>query len=123
MARLRAKHGQGVACAALSLGLNVDALREMTTDQAKRAIDLSAAVRRGHAWQRERVTMHDDDYALLLAVMSNISSENPSSSSQPAAPQEPVAVVVPAVQPQEPLPPESPQSVPNTIARSRSRHA
>ena len=126
LARLRARHGTGIANAALSLNLNLDALRTMSASEARRIIDLCASVLRGDAWRRERLRVSDEDFAILAAVMSSSNQTNPSSDSPAGAAPPPQPVPEPAVAPvapQEPPPPASPQAVPSTVARSRSRPA
>jgi len=69
--RLRQRHGQGIAATAVSLGLNLDALRMLPKHDATRAIELAAAVPHGlHG-------VSEEDHALLLAVGAPASSGHP----------------------------------------------
>ena len=129
--RLRRRHGQGIACAALAVGsLNLEALIAMSKPDATRAIELSARVMRGDAWRRERVQISDEEYALVVMAMSPASAAvAPPQMAQPDPP-----VLHPAglqVGPQdanvEPAQaPQAPQAAPEleppgTVSRSRSR--
>ena len=112
--RLKERHGEEIARDAIQSDLNLDAIRMMSKDDARRAVDLATSVRRGISWRRERVRMSDDDLALVVLVMSPAQADAPdadgSSADEPLQYQEPMDVE----------PPEPPQVEPGTVARSRS---
>jgi len=110
--RLRQRHGQGMTAAAVSLGLNLDALRMLPQHDAMRAIELAAAVRTGTAWRGSPIGAHE--YALLAAVMST-PGQPEQEQHDPDAAQHANAQVVNQL-PHDPEPP-------GTISRSRSRPA
>ena len=131
MQRLRQRHGQGIAATAISLSLNLDALRTLSRNEAERAINLAASVKRGHAWRRDRLhfKLSDADYALLAFVMSSdaLPDQHPEDAApaapEPAAAAAQVAAAEPLVadaQQEHAVAPE-PQEPPSTISRSRSR--
>ena len=110
--RLRQRHGQGMTATAVSLGLNLDALRMLPQHDAMRAIELAAAVRTGTAWRGSPIGAHE--YALLAAVMST-PGQPEQEQHDPDAAQQANAQVVNQL-PHDPEPP-------GTISRSRSRPA
>ena len=123
--RLRAHHGQGVACAAESLdGINLEALRSLSKQEAVKAIELCGAVLRGDAWRSERLRISDEDYALIAFAMSPTTEAGSTSSAQPMDVDGAHHVEDELLaQPQPQLQPEDLQEPPRTVAKSRSRPA
>ena len=145
VARLCERHGRGISNAAVSLNLNLQALRQMSKQEALRAIALAGAVRQGRAWRPESVQVLDDDLNLVVSAMSSPATASAPSIawSSPADDLPSTEVTEPELQEEEEEPqghgqaqlevqphelhlPESPQHSaqavqPGTVARSRSR--
>ena len=122
--RIAMAHGRHVAKNAVSLGLNLEALANMSSHDARRAISLVKTIRAGNAWRRERIRMSDEDYALVVAALSTTATPVDVSDVSETVSDADIKLDVEVPQAaQEPPPPEPPVSAPGTVARSRSRRA